>query len=61
VAFSNFAAPLRLKVNGEKRAELMPDEVATAEFKSVELRPGANEIVVECGNLSDKWCIERKL
>ena len=61
VAFSNLHVPVRLKVNGEKCGERMPDEVMTVTFKSVCLRPGENEVVVESGEHSEKWRIERKL
>lgn len=59
MVFSNLHAPVRLTVNGEKRGERMLDEVVTVEFKSVGLRPGENEISVECGDSAEKWRIKR--
>ena len=53
--------PVRLAVNGERLGERTPDDVATVEFRSVGLRPGENEVVVECGNFSEKWRLVREL
>ena len=61
MAFANVRAPVRLKVNGEVRGERMPDDVMAVVFPSVELRPGANEIAVEAGGLSDRSSLTRFL
>lgn len=58
--FSNLNRPVTLFVNGEKRGELVPDEIKSFTWNEVELSKGTNVVRLVSGSLSDQatWTLD---